>query len=105
MKRDATDFLDVRIRVLATLFINILVCTASPLYVLYNQCMYCVLAIKNGVARTLKKLRTSKGDCWIKLFKMGTSLKGKNSLPEGANFFFKERAVPYDMENHFYHIR
>ena len=47
----------------------------------------------NGVARTLKKLRTPKGDYWIKqrfssigsLFKMGTSLKGKNLLPEGAN--------------------
>ena len=44
----------------------------------------------NGVARTLKKLRTSKGDHWIKqlfsstasLFKIGTSRKGKNSLPE-----------------------
>ena len=44
----------------------------------------------NGVARTLKKLRTSKGDSWIKqrfssmapLFKIGTSLKGKNLLPE-----------------------
>ena len=47
----------------------------------------------NGVARALKKLHTSKGDYWIKqwfssiasLFKMGTSLKGKNLLPEGAN--------------------
>ena len=28
---------------------------------------------------------------------MGTSLKGKNLLPEGA--------VPYGMENRFYHIR
>ena len=52
---------------------------------------------------------------------MGTSLKGKNLLPEGANSFLKEqllmvwkinlseffplRAVPYVMENHFYHIR
>ena len=49
----------------------------------------------NGVARTLKKLRTSKGDYWIKqwfsssavLFKMGTSLKEKNLLPKGANYF------------------
>ena len=47
----------------------------------------------NGVARTLKKLHTSKGDSWIKqrftsiapLFKIGTSLKGKNLLQEGAN--------------------
>ena len=43
----------------------------------------------NGIVRTLKKLRTSKGDHWIKqwfssiasLFKMGTSLKGQNLLP------------------------
>ena len=49
----------------------------------------------NGVARTLKKLSTSKGDNWIKqwfssiapLYKMGTSVKGKNLLPEGANSF------------------
>ena len=49
----------------------------------------------NDVARTLKKYRTSKGDYWIKqwfslissLFKMGTPLKGKNLLPEGANSF------------------
>ena len=49
----------------------------------------------NGVARTLKKLRTSNGDYWINqwfssiasLFKMGTSLKGKNLLPGGANSF------------------
>ena len=49
----------------------------------------------NGVARTLKRLRTSTGDYWIKqgfslispLFKMGTSLEGKNLLPEGANSF------------------
>ena len=47
----------------------------------------------NGVARTLIKLCTSKGDYWIKqqffsivsLFGMGTSLKGKNLLPEGVN--------------------
>ena len=53
----------------------------------------------NVVARTLKKLRTSKGDYWIKhrfssvvsLFKMGTSLKGKNLLPEGANSFLYEQ--------------
>ena len=49
----------------------------------------------NGIARTLKMLGTSKGDYWIKqwfssiasLFKMGTSLKGKNFLPEGTNSF------------------
>ena len=52
-------------------------------------------ATYKGVARTLKKVRTSKGDYWIKqwfssiapLFKMGTSLNGKNLLPEGANSF------------------
>ena len=50
-----------------------------------------------GVVSMLKKLRTSKGDYSIKqwfssiasLFKMGTSLKGKNLLPEGANSFLK----------------
>ena len=50
-----------------------------------------------NVTKTLKKLRTSKGDYEIKqwfssiapLFKMGTSLKGKNWLPEGANSFLK----------------
>ena len=44
-------------------------------------------------------LRTSKGDYWIKqqfssnasLFEMGTSLKGKNLLPEGANSFLLEQ--------------
>ena len=46
------------------------------------------------VDRTLEK-RTSKGDYCIKqcfstitsLFNMGTALKGKNLLPEGANSF------------------
>ena len=53
----------------------------------------------NGVARTLKKVHISKGDYWIKqlfssimfLFKMGTSLKGKNLPPEGANSFLNEQ--------------
>ena len=44
---------------------------------------------------------------------MGTSLKGKNLLPEGANSFlvprgsefFPLRAVAYTIENHFYHIK
>ena len=44
--------------------------------------------VNNSVARTLKKLRTSKEDNWNKqrfssiasLFKIGTSLKGKNLL-------------------------
>ena len=45
----------------------------------------------NNIARTLKKLCTctSKGDYCIaimSLFKMGTSLKGKILLSEGANF-------------------
>ena len=56
----------------------------SPCHIyLFYQLIY------NG-ARMLKKLRTSKGDYWIKqcsssiasLFKVGTSLKGKNLLPE-----------------------
>ena len=48
-----------------------------------------------AIARTLKKLRASKGDHCIKqlfsiitsLLKMGTSLKGKSSLPERVNSF------------------
>ena len=35
---------------------------------------------------------------------MGTSLKGKNLLPEGADSCLK-KAVPYGIENHFYHIK
>ena len=35
---------------------------------------------------------------------MGTSLKGKNLLPRGSEFF-PFRAVPYGKENHFYQIR
>ena len=54
-----------------------------------------IMWLSNGVARTQKKLRTSKGGYWIKqwfskiasLFIMETSLKGKNSLQEGANSF------------------
>ena len=54
-----------------------------------------ILKLTNGIARTLKKLHTSKGDYWIKqwfssiayLFIMGTSLKEKNLLPEGANAY------------------
>ena len=45
----------------------------------------------NGAARTLKKLLTSKGDYgirhWFSTIKIGTSLKGKNLLREGANSF------------------
>ena len=54
-----------------------------------------VYEITNGVARTLKRLRTSNGDFCIKqcfstitpLSKIGTYLKGKNLPPEGANCF------------------
>ena len=54
----------------------------------------------NDVARTLKKLRsahqretTESSDDSLQLCsfsKMGTSLKGKNLLPEGANSFLYE---------------
>ena len=50
--------------------------------------------LSNGVAKTLKRLGTSKGDCikqsfctFTSLFKMGTSLKEKNLLTEGENSF------------------
>ena len=59
------------------------------------HCLY-----SNGIAKMLNKLHTSKGDYWIKqwfssigsLFKMGTSLKGKNLLPEGAKNLLPEGA-------------
>ena len=65
-----------------------------------------VIFMGSGVARTPKNLSTSKGDYWIKqwfssiapLFEMGLLFK------EGSKFF-PLRAVPYGMENHFYHIR
>ena len=49
----------------------------------------------NVVARTLKQICTPKVDYWIKqwfssiasIFKMGTSIKEKNVLLEGANSF------------------
>ena len=57
------------------------------------------LLVINSVEGKLKKLRTSKGNYWIKqwfssiasLFKMGTSLKGKNLLPWGANSFLYDQ--------------
>ena len=68
--------------------------------------------IRNGVARTLKKYTHIKGDYWNKqrfssissLFKMGTYLKGKNLLPEGANSLLLEQFLMV-WKNHFYHIR
>ena len=50
-------------------------------------------------SQNAEKICTSKGDYWIKqrfssitsLFKLGTSLKGKNLLPEGANSFLLEQ--------------
>ena len=63
-------------------------------------------------SQNAKKLRTSKGDYLIKqcfssiasLFKLGTSLEGKNSLLCGSEFLHL-RAVPFGVENHFYYIR
>ena len=65
----------------------------------------------NGVARTLKKLRTSKGDYLIKqllssiasLFKWELLLK-KRIASRGSELF-PFWAVPYSMENHFYHFK
>ena len=66
----------------------LLISSEDTLIVEIEQC------ITNGVARTLKKLRTSKGDLIKQLFNfiaslfiIGTSLKGKNLLPEEANSF------------------
>ena len=51
----------------------------------------------NGVAKVLKSLRTSRGDYWNNqwlsaiafLFKTGTSLKGKNLLPESHFYLIR----------------
>ena len=51
----------------------------------------------------LKKLRTSKGDYWIKqrfssiasLSKMGTSLKGKNLFQREQILYFKSSSLRY----------
>ena len=59
----------------------------------FIRCLVNVLV--NGVARPFNNLRTAKGDysykqcfpSFMSLFEMGTSLKGKNLLPEGANSF------------------
>ena len=67
----------------------------------------CRFSSGNGVARTLKKLSTSKRDYWIEpwfssfgsLFKMGTFLR-KDLVPRGSEFFLL-RAVPYGMEINF----
>ena len=64
--------------------------------------------LNNGVARTLKKLCTLKGDYWIKqrfssiasLFIKGTSHKGNNLLPEGTNFseqFLREGKITFTL--------
>ena len=62
-------------------------------------------------------LRTSKRDYLIKqifssiapLFKMRTYLRGKDLLPlefaPRGSKFFPLLAVPYGLENHYYHIR
>ena len=65
-----------------------------------------VFKIKS-VARALKYLRKSKGDLsneqWFSsiapLFKMGTSITGKNLLPLSGGQFFPLRAVLYGMVN------
>ena len=72
---------------------------AEEIYTSKSSWTSATLFWKYSVALTLKKLRTSKGDYCIKqrfstitsLCKMGTSLKGKNLLPEGANSFLKEQ--------------
>ena len=81
-------------------------CPSDPLLLLHlNQGSS--LRSNKGIAVTLKKLRTSKGDYWIKqllfsiasLFKTGTSLRKefapsrsiKNLLPVGVNSLLKEQ--------------
>ena len=61
------------------------------------------LVIINGVARMLKKLRTSKENYWIKqwfslfvfLCKIGTSLNGKNLLKRERILYFKSSSLWY----------
>ena len=80
----------------------------SPFNVLHSFYIY------QWHSQNSEKVTHIKGDYWNKkrfssvapLFKIGTSLKGKKLLPEGAGSkFFPLRAVPYGMENHFDHIR
>ena len=65
--------------------------------------------VANGVARKLKKFRTSKGDYWIIQavilfnyipFQDRNFSERKEFAPRGSEFF-PLRAVPYGMENHF----
>ena len=64
----------------------------------------------NSVARTLKNLRTWKGDyslindsLQLRPFQNGNFSKRKEFAPRGSEFF-PLRAVPNGMINHFYHI-
>ena len=68
-----------------------------------------LLCLVNGVARTPKSYAHQGRLLEHTLillncvsFKIGTFLKGKNSL-QGE--FFPLREVPFGMENHFYHIQ
>ena len=57
-----------------------------------------------GIARTLNKLRTSKGDSaslQLRPFSNGNFVKSKEFAPRGSEFF-PLKAVPNGMENHFY---
>ena len=60
------------------------------------------------IARSPKKLLTSKGDYWIKQWLSSIAslfeIRGKNFAPKRSEFF-PLRAIPYDMENHYYHIK
>ena len=80
----------------------------SPFNVLHSFYIY------QWHSQNSEKVTHIKGDYWNKkrfssvapLFKIGTSLKGKNLLPDGAGSkFFPLRADPYGMENHFDYIR
>ena len=81
--------------------------------------------IVKDVARTLKKLRISKGNYWIKqwfssiasLFKIGTSLKRKNYAPRGSiilslkssSLWYRKSHLPHKVTSHecdfFSHVR
>ena len=62
----------------------------------FNMLQYQKMFLYNCVARTLKKLHTSKGEYYINMifynyvsFQIGTSLTGKNLLPKEQILSFK----------------
>ena len=74
--------------------------------ILFLKSIFTFLQFGNGVARTLKKIRTPKGDYWNSrdYFKLHPFSKLELPSKERGSKFFPLRAVPYGVENHFSHI-